>query len=75
MNLNDDIKFALKLNDIATQLGYFTILIVTNLGLITNTLNIFISLKRSIQQSTMGFYNIIMSVFNIFSLVAGYVAV
>jgi len=75
MNLNDDIKLALKLNDIATQLGYYTILIITNLGLITNTLNIFISLKRSIQQSTMGFYNIIMSVFNIFSLVAGYVAV
>jgi hypothetical protein len=75
MSQIDDIKFAIKLNSIAVDLGYYTILIVTNLGLITNTLNIIISMRKPIQQSSMGFYNIIMSIFNILSLIASYITI
>ena len=46
MSQIDDIKFAIKLNSIAVDLGYYTILIVTNLGLVTNTLNIIISMRN-----------------------------
>ena len=55
------------------QIEYYGCLVLVNIGLIANLLNILISLRKNIQKITMGFYNVVMSVFNILLLIiAGY---
>ena len=51
-------------------LQYYSILSLTFLGFITNTLNIVISSRTEIQKTTMGYYNIVMSTFNILAILA-----
>ena len=61
-----------KLNSISKRIVYYSCLTIVNIGFATNCLNIFICINKSIQKSTMGFYNILISTFNILGFICGY---
>ena len=64
--------FILKQTLISNQITYYTCLTIVNLGFITNILNIVICSRKRMHVNTMGFYNILMSIFNILSFVCAY---
>ena len=56
------------------SLQYYGCLTLVNIGLVANVLNIIVSMRKELQKNTMGFYNILISVFNILSLIfVGYI--
>ena len=53
---------------------FYSILTIINVGLVANLVNILVCTRKELQKNTMGFYNILMSIFNILTLVSvGYV--
>ena len=60
----------INLTDATHKLEYFSFIIIGGIGLITNLLNILVSTKKEIKKTNMGFYNIILSIFNVFALLS-----
>ena len=54
----------------ATHLAeFYFCTIICNIGIVANLLNILVSTRKELQKNTMGFYNIVMSIFNILALI------
>ena len=72
---SNDVAFFVYLNKINMTCNYYSFMVVINLGLAGNVVNmlIFIIRRKYFAKSTMGFYNLFMSVFNILSLITAYV--
>ena len=68
-----EIDYALYLTTVYNTIVYYTCLTVVNIGFASNILNILICLRKNIQKTTMGLYNIFMSVSNIMSFMFAYV--
>jgi hypothetical protein len=66
-----DVNFVAKINQIITHFLFYSCSIVVNSFILVNILNILICLRSRIIKEMIGFYNIIISVFNIFTLVLG----
>ena len=72
MSLNDAHISILMQIIISNQIAYYSCLTIVNLGFVTNILNIVICSRKSMHANTMGYYNILMSLFNILSFVCAY---
>ena len=51
------------------SLEYYLCTVIGNIGIIANILNIIVCTRKRLQQNTMGFYNILMSSFNILTII------
>ena len=60
----------LDLTQLTHVVEYYYFLVVCSLGFAANMLNILVCQRKELLKYTMGFYNILMSVFNILTLVA-----
>ena len=72
MSLAEESVFILNLNKISNDIVYYTCITIVNIGFASNILNILICSRKSMQTNTMGYYNILMSIFNILSFVSAY---
>jgi hypothetical protein len=61
-------KTYVEITNLRYSFTFYSLIIVCTFGLFTNILNILLSLRKEIQKTTMGYYNIIMSIFNILTL-------
>ncbi len=66
--VNED--FIASINSFLSQLIFYSTAVVSSIGILTNILNIIICSNERIRRQTMGFFNILMSLFNVLSLVA-----
>ena len=58
------------------KLAYYAVLVVCNTGIIANICNILVCFEKELQNNTMGFYNILLSIFNILALIfSGYLSI
>jgi hypothetical protein len=72
MGENTDVKgFNFKVNTFLTQFIFYSSFLVVTTLLIGNILNIMICMRKIIRKEMMGFYNIIISLFNILTLSIG----
>jgi hypothetical protein len=55
--------------DVSLTVGYYSIVIICFVGYLTNVLNILVSMRQEMRKTAMGFYNTIISSFNIVYLV------
>ena len=69
---NDDLVFVQWFTNKISALLNFIVHFVLITGLISNFLNIIVSSRKRILGSTVGFYYIFISIFNIFSLITGW---
>ena len=70
----DEQQFIKNLNLAGYNLTFYTVIIISNVGILANILNILLSLRKRIySKSNMGFYNILISVANIISFSTSYV--
>ena len=60
---------SINLVKLTQELGYYYVLIVCSFGFLTNFMNVQVSLRKEIQKTTMGFYNICLSISNVFGLI------
>ena len=65
--------FAQKINDVLGKFIFYSCVIVVTSFLLSNILNILVCLRKRIRKEMMGFYNIIISIWNILALVSGFV--
>ena len=63
--------FILNLYTLADKLVYYSTFSVATIGIASNILNIIISSRANLRKKAMGFYNIIISIFNILIIVVG----
>jgi len=66
LNISNDV---IDLTFATYTVEYYGCLIIVNAGLVANSLNILVSMRKELQKNTMGFYNILMSVFNNLTLI------
>ena len=59
---------SIDLSSQTNDLEFYSFLIMIPVGLITNALNIVVSTRKNLKKTTMGFYNIVFSFFNILSI-------
>jgi hypothetical protein len=59
----------IDLSQLTYTFEYYSVLIVCTLGFVTNFMNVHVSFKKEIQKTTMGFYNIFMSMSSVFGLI------
>jgi hypothetical protein len=64
-------NFVAKMNHILTHFFFYSCSILISILVLGNILNILICLRKSLIKEMIGFYNIIISVFNVFTLVLG----
>jgi hypothetical protein len=64
-------EFVTKINQILTQFLFYSCSILLSILILGNILNILICLRKSLLKEMIGFYNIIISVSNVFTLVLG----
>ena len=69
MNPNMNNSLALNLTGLVYAFEFYSCLVIVNIGLVANLLNILVSMRKELQKNTMGFYNVLMSTFNILTLV------
>ena len=67
-----DEQFIKYLTQIKIQLVFYSVIILASIGIISNLLNILVSLRKSIFKSNMGFYNIVMLTLNISTMIISY---
>lgn len=66
----------LDFTDLTHKLEYYFCLIVSNTGILANIVNIVVCSRKNMNKNTMGFYNILMSIFNILTLILlGYLTI
>ena len=70
--IDDSQAFILKLTLLSNKFTYYSIIIFGNIGCLSNILNILVCSRNSIRQKKMGFYNIIISTFNIMIFAVGF---
>ena len=63
--------FILNLYTLADKLVYYSTFSVATIGIASNILNIIISSRANLRKKAMGFYNIIISIFNILIIFVG----
>ena len=68
MSLNNKTEVVLDLTYITHAVVYYFCVVICSIGFVTNTLNIVVSARKKLLKSTVGFYNILMSIFNILTL-------
>ena len=73
-NQSDLIKYIASLNYAQNQVTLYACLIIGNIGFASNSLNILVCMRKKFRKETMGFYNPLISVFNILSLAMGYLS-
>ena len=65
--------YSANLKTVQGQFGYYSCLLMGNIGLISNLLNIVVCMRRKkIRRVSMGFYNPLMSLFNILNMIFAY---
>ena len=62
-------EFVAKINDILTKILFYSGSILSSIFILGNMLNILICTRKKLLKEMIGFYNIIMSVFNIITIV------
>ena len=67
-----DIIFISNLNDLQNIIICYVITFLLVIGVISNFFNIIISSREKMIKSTIGFYYIVMSAFNILALITGW---
>ena len=72
MSLHDEQMSIQDLNTTSNKVIYYSCLIIINVGFVANILNISICLRKRIKSEMMGYYNILISFFNILSLICAY---
>ena len=60
------------LTRLQNEISFYSCWIILIIGLISNTLNIIICMRKRIQREAIGFYSPLMSIFNVTSLVYGF---
>ena len=60
--------FISYLTVIANKLSYYTCLLYSSIAFVSNIINIIICLRKKLQKSIVGLYNVIISIFNILSI-------
>ena len=68
---DDLITFSSNLDDLQKQISYYSCLTIGSIGLISNLINMAVCMRKKIGKEAMGFYNPLMSLFNILSLISG----
>ena len=66
---NDYEKFSAYLNDLGNKIDYYFALITIPIGIIFNTLSVFIFLRKNLNKTNMGFFNFCLSISNSFTLI------
>lgn len=69
----DDKEFIVEMNKLLKECIFYSFVIVVNFLILGNIFNICICLRKKLRQEMLGFYNILISVFNILALVLSYV--
>jgi len=59
----------IDLSQLTYTFEFYSVLIVCTLGFLTNFMNVHVSFKKEIQKTTMGFYNIFMSLSSVFGII------
>jgi hypothetical protein len=67
------LKLFFQLNYLQVNISIYSCWLILSIGITTNLFNIYICTRKSIFKETMGFYNPIMSTFNIFALIFGFI--
>jgi len=70
---SQDPKFGSKINEILTQFIFYSCVLGLDGLILCNILNILICLRKRIRQEMMGFYNVVISTWNILPLTFGFV--
>ena len=66
---NNKSEIVLDLTNITHAVEFYFCMFICNIGFATNSLNILVNMRKDILlKSTMGYYNILMSIFNILTL-------
>ena len=68
----EDRFFISNLTSLSDQFAYYSCLTFVNVGYLSNILNIVVCSRKKLRKTSMGFYNITMSIFNILNFVMGY---
>jgi hypothetical protein len=70
---SQDPKFGSKINEILTQFIFYSCVLGLDGLILCNILNILICLRKRIRQEMMGFYNVVISTWNILPLTFGFI--
>ncbi len=73
-NLTDDRLFVLKINTILDQIGFYTCVVGIDICILGNILNVLICMRKAIRKEIFGFYNIMISIWNILVLFFGFIS-
>ena len=68
MSLNKS-EIVLDLTNLTHMAQYYFCIVICNKGIVANILNILVCLRKELLKNTIGFYNILMSTFNILTLI------
>ena len=71
-NHTDLAAYSAMLKRLQNQITFYACLTIAPIGIISNLLNIAVCMRKKIRNETMGFYNLPMSLFNLLSLIAGF---
>ena len=66
---NEYEKFSNRLNDLGATIDHYFALITIPVGIIFNTLSVFIFLRKNLNKTNMGFFNFCLSISNSFTLI------
>ena len=64
-----------SLNNLQIQIATYSCLFILPVGIVGNILNMIICMRKDIRKETMGFYNGMMSLFNIPLIIVGFIAI
>jgi hypothetical protein len=73
-NLTDNREFVLKISTILDQLVFYACIVGIDISVLGNIINILIFLRKSIRKEIISFYNIMISIWNILTLLLGFIA-
>ena len=62
-------KFSTYLNDLGNKIDYYFALVTIPIGIIFNTISVFIFLRKNLNKTNMGFFNFCLSISNSFTLI------
>ena len=73
-NSTDDRQFVLRMSTILDQLVFYACIVGIDISILGNIANILVCLRKSIRNEIISFYNIMISIWNILTLVFGFIA-
>jgi hypothetical protein len=73
MNSTNDRQFVLRISTILDQLVFYACVVGIDISILGNIINILIFLRKTIRNEIISFYNIMISIWNILTLVFGFI--